>query len=913
MLLSRGLGGIAAMSDQARDTAAPSRLDLGHLDALIREGKAEQARAALTGAVPGEIEEAARELRLSRIAALFAELDARDRHAARAARLLSAGTGDSLTGYVNAVLNMQDSRAAVAEMDALAARFASHAEPIFGLARLAARTGRHEEALAHAADGLACDPRHWQLHRFRLLELIRLGRDDEIDACVDAIRAAFGDGEVMSKTREILKSRPARPAGSKTAPTPRPAPAPASVPTRAPVETPAPTPRGDTVADVLARAKTLADAGKLEDAIGLVRSVAGRFGNDVHLCLLEGELREQNGDLDAARAAFERAASLNPQNQRARILLCRLALRCQRNAEALAHADAAVAIAPTSSHSHLARCDALASLDRREALAEAIATFLALSPDGGQLVRVARHCERLNLVEPMIEVLQQGLRCKVPSEAIVNHIVSKATSRVHPDILARWIASLARVLPSKPVNRLSRRELFEAGQYADVVRLVRQIPMRERDFREAGDLYESLLGLRRYRIAQRYVAFAARYWPLQMVQRLFMLHIRFGELQKAAAVLDRAERGHLLGSEVLAAMHHTLALHSRAPADLVTLALQSPAPESLLVHSLRYAIGVGDIAAARKALPLVRGHNRQRKLHWQSTLEGQLSNEMTQLAAVLGEETIADLAHASNDVLARHVIDNSWSIILATIYLARFGTRPPAEERGTSIARVIHQYWDESPPPPDISELMASWDGYRDFDHAVLSKRDAIQFLRVDYGEEWVNAFRLANNPAEAADFLRMCLLAKRGGVWIDADDEAVGSLDRLIRPGDQLVVFREPIGGAVANNFVAAIPSHPVLVSAAALAKRTLLARSSESTWAKTGPGLLTRVVAQFLAQTGRTADVTLHEQSVLRREVAIHTPLAHKRSATYWNASSATDPVLTELVKSHMAVLGSGERSAE
>lgn len=902
------------MSDQARDTASAPRLDLGHVDALIRQGKADEARAAFAGADPGEVPEAARELRLARIAALFAETEASDRHAARAARLLTAATEDSLAGYVNAVLNMGDSRDAAAEMSALAARFAGHAEPIFGLARLAARAGRHEDALAHAADGLACDAAHWQLHRFRLLELIRLGRDDEIDGCVDAVRAAFGEGEQLAQTREILKSRPPRFPASEADPVPTPAPAPAPAPTPVEAPAPAPAPQRDTVAEVLERAKTLADAGKLDDAVGLLCSAAGQVGNDVHFCLLEGELREQNGDLDGARAAFERGASLQQQNPRPRILLSRLALRCQRNAEALAHAEAAVAIAPTSSHTHLVRCDALASLDRREALVQAVAAFLALSPDGGQLVRVARHCERLNLVEPMTAVLQQGLRCDVPSEAIVNHIVSKATSRVQPDILARWVAALAQVLPSKPVNRLSRRELFEAGEFADVVRLVRQIPTRERDFREAGDLYEALLGLRRYKIAQRYVAFAARYWPLQMVQRLFMLHIRFGELAKAAAVLERAEEGHILGGEVLAAMHHTLALQSRAPADLVTLALKSPAPESLLVHSLRYAIGVGDLAAARKALPLVRGHNRQRKLHWQSTLEGQLSNEMTQLAAVLGEETIVDLAHASNDVLARHVIDNSWSIILATTYLARFGSRPPPEQaQGAPIARVIHQYWDESPPPPDIAELMTSWDGYRDFGHEVLSKRDAVQFLRADYGEEWVNAFRLANNPAEAADFLRLCLLAKRGGVWIDADDEAIGSLDRLIRPGNQFVVFREPIGGAVANNFVAASPSHPILVSAAALAKRTLLARSSESTWAKTGPGLLTRVVAQFLAQTGRTADVTLHEQSVLRREVAIHTPLAHKRSATYWNASSATDPVLTALIKSHTAALENAQSPAE
>lgn len=872
------------MTDPARNAAPPSRNDLRHVDRLIREGQLADAYAALVSAEPGDIEPAARELRLSRVAAMRKETEASDRHARQAAELLGPKTRESLVGYVNAVLNMTDRDAAELCMTALASRFPRHAEPVFGLARLAARAGAHDRALSLAADGLVRDPGHWQLHRFRLLELIRTGRNAEIDACAATIEEVFGESDALRETREILTNRSA----TATAPAPERA--------AAPVET---------VAAILERARALMDAGETTDALGLLRREGAARGNDVNILLQEGEMREQIGDFEAAEVTYAKAAALYPQNPRPRILRSRLALRLQRNDDALVYADAAVAIAPTSPHAHLVRCDALSALDRREALAAAVAHLLTLSPDGGQLVRVARHCERLNLADTTAEVLRQGLMADVPAEPIVGHVMARAGSRVHPDILDRWTAALALVLPSTPYNRLMRRNLLENGHHEEVLGLVRRMPTRERDFREAGDLFEALMGLRRYRTAQRYASFAARFWPLQMVQRLFMLHVRFGELAEAAEVLERAERGHLLGSEVLAAMEHTLALHSRAPTDLVALALRSPAPGALLVHSLRYALGNGDIATARKALPLVRGHNQQRKLHWQSTLEGQMMNEVTQLAAMLGEETLNGIAVNGPDELKRHVTDHSWSIILATTYLTHYRPRPAIGGGPEAIPRIIHQFWDESPPPEDIAALMASWDGHGAYAHQVLSRRDAVQFLRAEYGEEWVMAFRLASNPAESADFLRLCLLARQGGVWIDADDEAAGDLDRLIGPADKLVAFREPIGGAVANNFVAACPAHPVLVSAATLAKRTLLARSSESTWAKTGPGLLTRILAQYLAQTGRTGDITLHEQSVLRREVAIHTPLAHKRGAKYWNASSVTDPVLTALVKSHTAAL--------
>ena len=111
---------------------------------------------------------------------------------------------------------------------------------------------------------------------------------------------------------------------------------------------------------------------------------------------------------------------------------------------------------------------------------------------------------------------------------------------------------------------------------------------------------------------------------------------------------------------------------------------------------------------------------------------------------------------------------------------------PPAIGGGpAAIPRVIHQFWDDAPPPEDIAALMASWDGYGDYAHQVLSRRDAVQFLRAEYGEEWVMAFRLASNPAESADFLRLCLLARQGGVWIDADDEAVGDLEGVFHTVD--------------------------------------------------------------------------------------------------------------------------------
>jgi hypothetical protein len=102
-------------------------------------------------------------------------------------------------------------------------------------------------------------------------------------------------------------------------------------------------------------------------------------------------------------------------------------------------------------------------------------------------------------------------------------------------------------------------------------------------------------------------------------------------------------------------------------------------------------------------------------------------------------------------------------------------------------------------------------------------------------------------------------------------------------------LLFREPFG-AVPNNFLASAPGHPFFVRAAEMACEALLRRDNESTWSKTGPGLLTRVAAvQILEDAGRVAaSVSILPIWRLRREVLIHGALPYKKTEAHWNGAT-------------------------
>jgi hypothetical protein len=223
---------------------------------------------------------------------------------------------------------------------------------------------------------------------------------------------------------------------------------------------------------------------------------------------------------------------------------------------------------------------------------------------------------------------------------------------------------------------------------------------------------------------------------------------------------------------------------------------------------------------------------------------------------------------------------------------------PPGPATAVPIPRQILQFWHAERLPPEVAHYMASWQSARGFAHHRFHQHDAARFLADRLGPDWVQAFRTPRDRAAACDFFRLCWLALEGGLYADADDRLVGDLPALLTrsAGTGLLLYQEP-NGAVANNFIAARPGHPVIARAAVAARDALLRREYEGAWSATGPGLITRMVAahiQACAGSKGPPDLRIIAQIDLVQSVQIHLALRYKTSASYW-ANSAR-PVLPD-----------------
>jgi mannosyltransferase OCH1-like enzyme len=120
------------------------------------------------------------------------------------------------------------------------------------------------------------------------------------------------------------------------------------------------------------------------------------------------------------------------------------------------------------------------------------------------------------------------------------------------------------------------------------------------------------------------------------------------------------------------------------------------------------------------------------------------------------------------------------------------------------IPLVTHQIWLGGPMPQRFGawrfDLMAHNPNLR---HELWNEERvsvlgvAVDRLRQEFGS-W----------ASVSNFLRLLILQKYGGIYLDSDFEPLKPLDPLFDMGDCLAAEQD--GGRICNAFMAATPNHP-------------------------------------------------------------------------------------------------------
>lgn len=121
-------------------------------------------------------------------------------------------------------------------------------------------------------------------------------------------------------------------------------------------------------------------------------------------------------------------------------------------------------------------------------------------------------------------------------------------------------------------------------------------------------------------------------------------------------------------------------------------------------------------------------------------------------------------------------------LVLVYIYLDRkqSSDTPDVQQlltkiRSDEIPKIIWTYWDSRFIPETVRKCMDTWRKYNPgYEIVLLSNDNIIHYLP----ETDVLGMKMANTPQRTADFIRIHVLEKYGGIWADATIMMNGSID---------------------------------------------------------------------------------------------------------------------------------------
>jgi tetratricopeptide (TPR) repeat protein len=289
----------------------------------------------------------------------------------------------------------------------------------------------------------------------------------------------------------------------------------------------------------------------------------------------------------------------------------------------------------------------------------------------------------------------------------------------------------------------------------------------------------------------------------------------------------------------------------------------------------------------RKINPM---HSHTGQLYEEYILDGALAEKLAALRGTPPQEQIGPLAR-----LVRDFPDSTGPAIGLTIALRRCGRFAPPRSGDfgdgltPAIPRLITRFWNDPEPPSEVAQLMASWNECEpSFRIETFNDSTALNYLRARCAPQIADAFGRAGEPAQRADLFRLARIHNEGGYFIDADDRARGGLSAHVPPRATFFAHQED-PGSIGNNVLGATPHHPVIQRALNEAAAAILRGDRDIIWLTTGPGLLTRAFANWLANeperlSERLSTVAILTLAEIRRAAAIHCQVAYKRTERAW-----------------------------
>jgi mannosyltransferase OCH1-like enzyme len=152
------------------------------------------------------------------------------------------------------------------------------------------------------------------------------------------------------------------------------------------------------------------------------------------------------------------------------------------------------------------------------------------------------------------------------------------------------------------------------------------------------------------------------------------------------------------------------------------------------------------------------------------------------------------------------------------------------------------QFWDKT-VPEEVAGLIAGVKAANPtLDYVFFDDDSAAEFIRTGFGEDILKLYESCAIPAMRADLFRYCYLVQCGGIYVDADYEAISSIAPAVYadyPG--FLHLRE--SGLANGVMYFKEPNNSLAVEILNEALHNISIKSSNNVWQVTGPSVMQKL----------------------------------------------------------------------
>jgi mannosyltransferase OCH1-like enzyme len=147
-------------------------------------------------------------------------------------------------------------------------------------------------------------------------------------------------------------------------------------------------------------------------------------------------------------------------------------------------------------------------------------------------------------------------------------------------------------------------------------------------------------------------------------------------------------------------------------------------------------------------------------------------------------------------------------ISLMLVFLLFYRTEPFVNNE--KIPKIIYLSYKTKDIPKYV---IKKWNEiYPDYEVKLYDNNDCINFFKTEYNDEYVDIFNYIKDGPIKADFWRVCILYKYGGIYSDIDVEPLVNIENIMLPDTTFITCLSAMGKLINPHFIVSEPKHKVL-----------------------------------------------------------------------------------------------------